>query len=345
MLDRRLLLQIPRLQSEYLELYMVKWNGIKSQWIRMNQVSPGIQQEIEPVEKPCTETCRLWTDKTYPALGDQRIAVSEVARSQRLRLASLDHPVAAWNESVPLDEVIDPFANSSGDDEAQYSVPEKDIGTKVYTAKRVVKGREMKPPPQPIGHPTIVPPPIRPPHMPSHEDVSSNQHDALPANWQTEVVRGGPMGDLLSDTYAARDGLTGSQRTNQLQHNARLVRRNLIQSQVQIQISSQERLQKKAERDSRTIRRGPNLRARAGQTRPAPEDDVFREIQVALNYILEISRAYADVKFEVALGRIYVKSADIPKEFVNQGLKLDQWSTVFRNVDSGRNVNTILSKT
>ena len=322
---------------------MAKWNGIIAQWTRMDQVSRGIQQE--PVEIPGSQTCRLWTDKTYPALGDQRLAVDEVARSQRLLSASLDHPVAAWNESVPLDEVIDPFANSSGDDEAQPSVPEKDIGTKVYTAKRVVKGRELKPPQQPVGPPAIVPPPIRPPHMPSHEDVSSNERDAPPANWRMAVVRGGPTGNLLCDSSAPRNGLIGSQRTNRLQQNARPVRRNVIQNQVQGQISSQERLHNQAERNSRTIRRGPNLRARAGHTKPVLEDDVFPEIQVALIHILEMSRAYADVKFEVALGRIYVKSADISKEFVNQGLKLDEWSMVFGTVDSGRHANTILSKT
>ena len=321
---------------------MAKWDGMKSRWIRMNQVSQGIQQEIEPVEIPFNQTCRLWTDKTYPALGDQRLAVGEVARSPGLLSASLDHPVAAWNESVPQDEVIDPFANNSGDDEAQQ---EKDIGTKAYTAKRVVKGRELKPPPQPVGPPAIVPPPIRAPHMPRLEEVSSNECDSSPTNWRTAIVRGGPTGDLLSDTNAPRNRPIESQRTNQLQQNTKPVRRNVVQNQVQAQISSQERSQSQAERDSRIIRRGPNLRARAGQTKPVPEDEGSGEIEKALTRIFEISRAYADVKFEVALGKIYVKSADIPKEFIKQGLKLDQWSMLFGTVNSSRHANTIFSKT
>ena len=345
-LDRRLLAQTPRLYTDYFELSMVKWNGIISRWTSMAQGTQAETSEVQANGQTSSETCRLWVDYMYPAFGDHRPTDHEENSGRPQYLVTSDHAVAAWNETVPLDEVSDPFSTGEGTDTTIHATTAHQQPQKVYTAKRVVKGRLARPPPEPLECSGTMLPPIKHPFMPSNPEVSSRVHLSPQKEWESTVVRGGPTGDLLSNAQPVRNNPSKRelQRPNHWKDVAKTIQKDDARRLAELALKPKETVQKIVESNTRVFRRIPNLRASARQTKPEPTENVSPKVAEAIRNLLEMCRSSNGVSFVAALGRLYVKGTDVEKEFIKRGLKLEDWNRVFGPGTSSKRVVTAFSK-
>ncbi|MCJ1287964.1 hypothetical protein MMC26_007317 [Xylographa opegraphella] len=358
LIDRHIQADNPAFYFEYLELMLVKY--VEGEW-KPHTAPRNLIEARETSVHP-------WNDYIYPALGNEAISDIEFENDSGAVHGYLAPDkvlsLTSWTEKVPVRPANAFEAVPAGDVSSSEVTPMVPPSRKNYVkSKRVVKG-------QPdvalenfmIGfEPLPEPPPIEPPHMPMVADVRDERTTGSPniASSPKEAIPKAitycKQGSLIDHpepiTYVSAKASQADSipyRAN-AQYEINQKDRDVLRDHtnfVELRASKTEKLQETSEAQTRNYRRAHNLKASKTTVPISMGPSLASRITEAMSTILEMARTgYGRLKFDVALGCIYVKGTHLAREIQTGPFAEADWPVAFQTRSGSGRAQTLFSST
>ena len=309
-----------------------------------------------------------WIDYLYPTLGNEAVCDMEFEKDSNTVHGYLAPEkvltLTSWTEKVPIRPANAFEAVPAGDAADSEGIPMVVQSRKDYVkSKRVVKGQsdaalenfvnEFQTLPKP--------PPIEPPHMPivvdvPAEDTTTSPNAVLsPGETIPKAIMYRRQGSLIDYPEPSTYVPTKTVRTRPMSHKANTqeqlnpkdgdVWRDLNHF-VGNQVSIPEQLQETPEAQTRNYRRVPNLKASKAAIPDPKCPSLASRITEAMSTILETARTgYGRLKFDVAIGCVYVKGTNLAREIQTGPFAQADWPVAFQTRSGSGRAQTIFSST
>ncbi|MCJ1403948.1 hypothetical protein MMC11_007171 [Xylographa trunciseda] len=357
LIDRHIQADHPAFYFDYLELTLVKY--IEGEW-RPHTAHGTLIEAAEASAHP-------WINFVYPVLGNEAISAMKLEKNSSTVHGYLAPEkvltLTSWTEKVPI-RPANAFESVLAEDDANPEVVSMAIAgsRKNYVkSKRVVKGQaDVALESAVFGFQKLPePPPIEPPHMPivadvSAEDNTTSQNNILiPEENIPEVATYHKQGSLIDHPEPISYVPSKSAQAQQLSHWANLQEGNNktdthpprdLNDLVGVRVSKPERLQENSEAQSREYRRIPHLKA-SKTTIPDPKHpSLVSRVTEAMSTILETTRtSYGRLKFDVAIGCVYVKKTNLAREIQTGPFAQADWPVAFQTRSGSGRAQTLFS--
>ncbi|MCJ1388037.1 hypothetical protein MMC18_000881 [Xylographa bjoerkii] len=356
LIDRRIQADHPAFYFEYLELTLVKY--VEGEWkpytARSHLIEAG-ETSVHP-----------WIDFVYPALGNDAASDVEIEKKCSTRHGYLASEkvltLTSWTEKIPIRpanafEAV-PVEEASNPEVVPMTLPSRKDYVK---SKRVVKGQAdaAHESAENVSQELLEPPPIEPPHMPFVVDLPVDETKISP-----NIASGPEEITLRAPTYCKRGSLIDHPeptvyvpakfaKPRLLSHwpNAQEVINQKdndmlrdLNNFVEIRASAPEKLQETSEPQSRKYKRNPILKATKSTVPDSPCPSLVSRITDAMSTIFETARtSYGRLKFDVAIGCIYVKRTNLAREIQTGPFAQAHWSAAFQTRSGGGRAQTLFS--
>ncbi|MCJ1434656.1 hypothetical protein MMC27_004025 [Xylographa pallens] len=358
LIDRHIQADHPAFYFDYVELTLVKY--VEGEW------KPHIVPR-SPIEAG-EASVHPWIDYIYPALGNEAVCDLEFEKDSSTEHGYLAPEkvltLTSWTEKVPI-RPANAFEAVPAEDAANAEViPMVVPSRKDYVkSKRVVKGQSDAALENFVNRFQTLPepPPIEPPHMPIVADVPAEDTTTSPntvlspeetipkaimyRNQGSLIDHPEPINYVPTKAVQARPMSYRANAQEQVNQKDKDVLRDL-NNFVGNQASIPERLQKASEPQTRNYRRAPNLKA-SKAAMPDPKcPSLASRITEAMSTILEMARTgYGRLKFDVAIGCIYVKRTNLAREIQTGPFAQADWPVAFRTRSGSGRAQTLVSST
>ena len=358
LIDRHIQADHPAFYFEYLELTLVKY--VEGEW-KPHAAPKALIEAGEASIHP-------WIDYVYLTLGNEVLSDIEFEKDSSIVHGYLAPEkvltLTSWTEKVPIQppnafEAIPAEGATNSEVIPMLLSSRKDY----VKSKRVVKGQPDVAPENFVnGFRTLrEPPPIEPPHMPIVSDVpaeettTSSDIISSPGKTIPKAVTYRKQGSLIDHPEAMTYIPTKSVQARQFSHNAKVQAKvNLADKDVlkdhndlvDIRASIPERLQETSEAQNRNYRRALNLKAPKTAMPRSMCPSLASRITEAISTILEMARTgYGRLKFDVAIGCIYVKRTNLAREIQTGPFTQADWPVAFQTRAGSGRAQTLFSST
>ncbi|MCJ1378368.1 hypothetical protein MMC17_001466 [Xylographa soralifera] len=358
LIDRHIQADHPAFYFDFLELTLVKY--IEGEW------KPHTAHRI--VIEAGETSVHPWIDFIYPALGNEAVSDIEFEKNSSIVHGYLAPEkvltLTSWTEKVPI-RPSNAFEAVPAEDAASSEVVPMVLSSRkdYVKSKRVVKGQPDVALENFVnGFQTLPePPPIEPPHMPTAAEVPAEDTTtspnivSSPEKTIPKAIKYRKQGSLIDHPEPIIYIPAKAVQARPMSHRANAqegtnqkdkdVLRDLSDF-VDIRAPIPERLQETSEAQNRKYRRGSHLKASKTTMPDFKCPSLVSRITEAVSTILEMARTgYGRLKFDVAIGCIYVKRTNLAREIQTGPFAQADWPVAFQTRSGSGRAQTLFSST